>query len=140
MERRRRCTNSSASPTVLPPGWDLSLACSSRTCSSKGQPMDASSATGMSPRTTASAATFHNSIEAPMFSSASGPAAGSARRRLRGAVVALGVAAALLQTTRAIPAPAVDVSPAPILQWFESTYRTIEERLPDVFMAGYGFV
>jgi len=64
----------------------------------------------------------------------------SARRSVRRAVVAIGVAAAvLLYPNRAIPA-AADVSPAPILQWFESSYRTIEERLPDVFMAGYGFV
>jgi hypothetical protein len=56
------------------------------------------------------------------------------------AVIAIVVAAAaLLHPSRAIPA-AVDLSPAPILQWFESSYRTIEERLPDVFMAGYGFV
>ena len=35
---------------------------------------------------------------------------------------------------------AVDVSPPPILQWFESSYRTVEARTPDLFMAGYGFV
>lgn len=40
----------------------------------------------------------------------------------------------------ALPAFAVDVSPPPVLQWFESTYRTVEERVPDLFMAGYGFV
>ena len=34
----------------------------------------------------------------------------------------------------------VDVSPPPILQWFESSYRTIEERVADLFLAGYGFV
>jgi alpha-amylase len=35
---------------------------------------------------------------------------------------------------------AMDQSPPPILQWFESSYRTIEERTPDLFLAGYGFV
>ena len=34
----------------------------------------------------------------------------------------------------------VDQSPPPILQWFESSYQTIEARMADVFMAGYGFV
>ena len=34
----------------------------------------------------------------------------------------------------------VDVSPPAILQWFESTYRTIEDRTADIFLAGYGFV
>jgi alpha-amylase len=38
------------------------------------------------------------------------------------------------------PAAALDESPPPILQWFESSYRTIEERAADVFLAGYGFV
>lgn len=35
---------------------------------------------------------------------------------------------------------AIDISPPPILQWFESSYSTVENRIPDVFMAGYGFV
>src|SRR5262245_61858833 len=35
---------------------------------------------------------------------------------------------------------AVDISPPPIVQWFESSYRTVEARTPDLFMAGYGFV
>lgn len=35
---------------------------------------------------------------------------------------------------------AQDASAAPILQWFESTYQTQEDRLPDLFMAGYGTV
>ncbi len=34
----------------------------------------------------------------------------------------------------------VDESPPPILQWFESSYQTVEERTPDIFLAGYGFV
>ncbi|MFP6670463.1 MAG: Ig-like domain-containing protein, partial [Pirellulaceae bacterium] len=33
-----------------------------------------------------------------------------------------------------------DVSAPPILQWFESSYDTIEQRAPDLFMAGYGAV
>ena len=33
-----------------------------------------------------------------------------------------------------------DVSAPPILQWFESSYDTIEQRAPDLFMAGYGSV
>src|SRR4051812_30553329 len=36
------------------------------------------------------------------------------------------------------PALAEDKSPPVILQWFESTYDTIERRMPDVFAAGYG--
>jgi 1,4-alpha-glucan branching enzyme len=31
-----------------------------------------------------------------------------------------------------------DVSPPPILQFFEGTYQTIENRIPDLFNAGYG--
>jgi Alpha amylase, catalytic domain len=54
--------------------------------------------------------------------------------------VALVLATVFFSTKRASTAPAVDVSPAPILQWFESTHRTVEDRLADVFMAGYGFV
>jgi len=46
----------------------------------------------------------------------------------------------VLWSTAAKVAPSVDYSPPPILQWFESSYQTIEERLPDVFRAGYGFV
>jgi len=33
-----------------------------------------------------------------------------------------------------------DKSPKPILQWFESSYATIEDRLPDFHAAGYGRV
>ncbi|MFP6676367.1 MAG: alpha-amylase family glycosyl hydrolase, partial [Pirellulaceae bacterium] len=33
-----------------------------------------------------------------------------------------------------------DVSAAPILQWFESDFGTMEQRLPDLFAAGYGAV
>ncbi|MGO8903605.1 MAG: hypothetical protein ACLQU5_35470 [Isosphaeraceae bacterium] len=37
-------------------------------------------------------------------------------------------------------ADAADVSPPPILQWFETTYKTMQARAPDVFLAGYGAV
>jgi alpha-amylase len=33
-----------------------------------------------------------------------------------------------------------DVSPAATLQWFESSWQTIEKRTPDLFMAGFGAV
>src|SRR4051812_28119214 len=39
-----------------------------------------------------------------------------------------------------ISARAEDSSPPAILQWFESSYSTIENRTPDLFMAGYGAV
>jgi alpha-amylase len=45
------------------------------------------------------------------------------------------MAAGLSPITRAI-----DVSPPPILQWFDSTYATQERRVADLFMAGYGSV
>ena len=47
------------------------------------------------------------------------------------------IALAALATTAAT-ARAQDVSSPVILQWFESTYGTIESRMPDVFAAGYG--
>jgi hypothetical protein len=59
------------------------------------------------------------------------------RRALYGFIVALG--AALWPLPRTVAAP-VDVSPPPILQWFESSYQTIENRMADLFLAGYGFV
>jgi alpha-amylase len=33
-----------------------------------------------------------------------------------------------------------DVSPLPILQWFECRHSTIQKRIPDLFMAGYGAI
>ncbi|MEM8784017.1 MAG: PEP-CTERM sorting domain-containing protein [Planctomycetota bacterium] len=48
------------------------------------------------------------------------------------------VAAALLAA--GLPASATDVSPAPFLQWFESSYEVQRERTADLFMAGYGGV
>ena len=41
---------------------------------------------------------------------------------------------------RAVPAFAADVSAPAIFQDFENTYKTIELRTPDIFMAGYGTV
>jgi hypothetical protein len=35
---------------------------------------------------------------------------------------------------------AEDVSPPPILQWFETSQKTMQTRTPDVFLAGYGAV
>ena len=59
--------------------------------------------------------------------------------RLRRAAIA-GLAAGILGGLRPSPARAADVSPPAILQWFESSYRTIEQRTADAFMAGYGAV
>ena len=39
-----------------------------------------------------------------------------------------------------LPAMAFDVSPAPFLQWFESSYEVQRERTADLFLAGYGGV
>ena len=50
--------------------------------------------------------------------------------------VVIAAAAILLTGNRVSPAPGVDESPAPILQWFESSYRTVEARMADVFVAG----
>lgn len=55
----------------------------------------------------------------------------------------MSIAAAILiglrPAVRVASAP-VDISPPPVLQWFESSYRTIEDRSADLFLAGYGFV
>ncbi|MEM1026684.1 MAG: hypothetical protein AAGJ38_01235 [Planctomycetota bacterium] len=48
------------------------------------------------------------------------------------------VTAALLAV--GLPAAAIDVSPAPFLQWFESSYEVQRERTSDLFLAGYGGV
>src|SRR6476660_9447499 len=37
-------------------------------------------------------------------------------------------------------ARATDVSPPVVLQWFESSWKTMERRQPDLFMAGYGAI
>lgn len=66
------------------------------------------------------------------------PATASPRRHSRGrARLTLCVIAVLTAT---LGAHAQDVSPAPILQWFEGTYETQIDRAPDLFMAGYGTV
>src|SRR5436190_17920733 len=51
---------------------------------------------------------------------------------------ALQVAAAVGVTASSLRA--VDNSPPVILQYFESSWQTMEKRMPDVFMAGYGAV
>jgi alpha-amylase len=60
-------------------------------------------------------------------------------RRGRGARAAVG-AALLTYGLFGASARAADSSPPAILQWFESSYSTIENRTPDLFMAGYGAV
>lgn len=62
----------------------------------------------------------------------------SKRCRLSRILVSVIIAAGLTSTADRLLA--VDESPPPILQWFESSYRNIEERTPDLFLAGYGFV
>src|SRR5215470_14413310 len=96
----------------------------SRTCNSRGHRMERSSATGISLRTIALVQMYRSSIAAMM----------SFSTRLCALVLLFAVAVLCL------PAFAQDQSPPPILQWFESSYRTVEERTPDVFLAGYGFV
>jgi hypothetical protein len=56
----------------------------------------------------------------------------------RRAIAALTCAA--LATLRPQAALSQDVSPPAFFQVFESTYKTIENRLPDIFMTGYGAV
>src|SRR4051794_34231251 len=46
--------------------------------------------------------------------------------------------AAAIECALAVPLRAQDVSPPVILQYFESQWSTMEKRMPDVFMAGYG--
>jgi alpha-amylase len=50
------------------------------------------------------------------------------------------VAAAALAGLPALRADAVDASQPAILQIFEASYKTLEKRAPDIFMAGYGSV
>ena len=57
-------------------------------------------------------------------------------RRFR-ALAAPAIAVALI---RAQPAPAADNSAPAILQAFETTYASLETRLPDIFAAGFGVV
>lgn len=50
----------------------------------------------------------------------------------------LGVIAGGLGLLGAQTTSAQQTSPAPILQWFEASWETIEHRTPDLFSAGYG--
>lgn len=61
-------------------------------------------------------------------------------RRTRYVRSARFAAAALLTASLAPGTPAQDTSPAPIVQWFDSTYQTQFDRTSDLFMAGYGGV
>src|SRR5262245_43280345 len=56
-------------------------------------------------------------------------------RILRSSAVAAVVGATWCNT-----APAMDVSAPVILQYFESTYGSMETRMPDVFATGYGSI
>ncbi|MEX0643542.1 MAG: alpha-amylase family glycosyl hydrolase, partial [Pirellulales bacterium] len=56
---------------------------------------------------------------------------------LRNWICILGWCAVLAAATSRT-AHAVDVSPPAFLQWFESRYDTIENRIPDLWAAGYG--
>ena len=58
------------------------------------------------------------------------------RRRRRGCILA----AAALGLCQVPLRAASDVSSPAILQFFEASYRTMEKRAPDLFMAGYGAV
>ncbi|MFI5378490.1 MAG: dockerin type I domain-containing protein [Tepidisphaerales bacterium] len=50
------------------------------------------------------------------------------------------LAAAVLGCILAVRSSAQDVSPPVYLQWFEGSYGTIENRMSDVFKAGYGAI
>lgn len=51
---------------------------------------------------------------------------------------AVALALICLFTVASSGAAAAQTSPAPILQWFEASWETIEHRTPDLFSAGYG--
>ena len=53
---------------------------------------------------------------------------------------AIGIACSVALGSFSAIVRAADVSPPVILQWFESSWKTMERRTPDVFMAGYGAV
>jgi Alpha amylase, catalytic domain. len=96
--------------------------------------------------TTASDRTRRSSIAATTFYATSPGSAfkrpfwrtAAVRRLLPAWIVCVAIAA--IASGTAVPVLAEDQSPPPILQWFESSYQTIEERTPDLFLAGYGFV
>jgi autotransporter-associated beta strand protein len=56
----------------------------------------------------------------------------SGRRLAVAAVIALSLAASVVQAS--------DYSPPAILQWFDTSWNTMQNRTSDVFMAGYGAV
>src|SRR5215471_3793145 len=97
--------------------------CSNRIWNSRGHRMERSSATGISLRTIALVQMCRSSIAATTSFS-----------------TRLWVLVLFAVVVLCIPSFAQDQSPPPILQWFESSYRTVEERTPDVFLADYGFV
>jgi len=72
------------------------------------------------------------------------PARGTSGRTARRLGTRGRAIAAVILWTGLVPASVAfaqyDVSPPPILQWFESSYETIEDRTADLFMAGYGAV
>src|SRR3569832_1452165 len=53
---------------------------------------------------------------------------------------ALAIAASVAIAAAIHPARAADVSAPVIMQWFESSWQTMERRTPDLFNAGYGAV
>ena len=55
-------------------------------------------------------------------------------------LLAAAVAITLLTSSGEVARAQHDVSPAPFLQWFESSYETIERRTADLFAVGYGAV
>ena len=57
-------------------------------------------------------------------------------RGMRWAIAAVAVVASVLASAARLRAE--DVSQPAILQWFEATYSTMENRAPDMFLAGYG--
>src|SRR6476620_8713145 len=92
-------------------------------------------ATGTWRRTTESAGRRPRSTGAPTCWR--GNRAAAARN---GALAVVAIAAVILWPRPTPAAAGVDESPPAILQWFESSYGVIEERLPDVFAAGCGFM
>ncbi|MBW3598965.1 MAG: DUF1304 family protein [Planctomycetes bacterium] len=64
------------------------------------------------------------------------PRAATGRGRTMGTSAAVVFLGAILTTS----ASGEDVSPPPILQWFEGKYETMIRRTPDAFLAGYGAV
>src|SRR6476660_2126844 len=53
-------------------------------------------------------------------------------------VLAAAAASALPYLHSALAAAQESSSAPPLLQWFDGSYKTIQNRMPDYFMAGYG--